>query len=506
MKKLVFISLACFLIGKEVSCWASDLMDVEKENYPANLQPQFASYIPQSFKAASTAVSTPSDIFEQASNSIQGIHEIIKGGYAEAKDNRLRRAYYAFKELAFPDDVWQAYAHQLKVDSWPAQTTWKERVGAHLFFPPQALEWFDCPYRSHLAKRFDILWGFAISAKFNHSLGKYLLVDTFHKIRWLGEVPQLTPFFKNYLGNVITELKQCLDHPDACYLLGRGQTGVYPWLVSRYDNTLSLSGYELFSRHPNHLRNKYYALNEIDDYDTYQKPPADVYLTLARQGYFPAYLEATKLTKDTQEREMILKEAAEKKYGPAFLDLGYLYDEQGKDEQSDFFFKQAAEEYGMAWGYIVLGTALVGDPRPYMKEWKKDLSDLPQEEANRLIEEAAAYFRKAAEAKDPDGWEYLISLWEGRFEAAKAKKDQDKMHIYWPKLVDAIQDGMQIGLAYAYRQAQIYFGKESFLKNVQAYGYPPQGDIRMNYVTPKTIPEMLISQSEVIEEFLTSEG
>ncbi|AIL12423.1 hypothetical protein IM40_01035 [Candidatus Paracaedimonas acanthamoebae] len=492
MRKL-FIILVCFWWDGGVSCQASARMDIDdKENILANFQ--WVPSTQRDFKGENKDIPTSYDL-EKA---LTPILDEIKKAYSEAERHALKWAYDDFMKLDYPDPVWADYAQQLKVDSWPAQTTGKERVGAHLFFPPHALEWFDCPYRNHLLKRFDYLWGFAISAKLNHSLGKYLLVDALHQIRRYEE-PKLTPFFQEYLRTVVAELNQCLNHPDACYLLGRGQTGNYPYLISRCDRTLPED--ELFRRHPDHLRNQYYALKETDDYWTYQESMVKKYLDLARQGYFPAYLRAADRAKDVQEKIQILTEASEKGYGLAFLELGYLYE----GEQAVSCFQQAAEN-GISTGYIVLAKSLIGDPRPHMKQWRKDLTHLSQKEADQLTEQAAEYFKKAGEAHDPKGWEYLIVLWKERFETAKAQKDQSKMQFYWPKLTDAIQDGMHIGSAYAYLQAQVYFKKPYFEGRVRAYGYPPQGDIRLNWGRPRDEPVVHKSQSEYIEEFLMSKS
>lgn len=504
MKNNFFIILAFIWGGKILSCHAStlpsDLMDVEeKESYLTSPQQMLDPL--QDYKAASSDFSPLSLDAEHAFKSIHKIHDKIKNGYAEAKRHKLYKAYHVFGQLDLPDQVWEAYATLSKIDLWPARTTWKECVGAHLFFPSQVLEWLDCPYKKHLIKRLDIVWGLAISAKLNHSLGKYLLADALYKIReshhWKG-IPILTPFFQEYRRDAVKELKQCVHHPDACYLLGQGLiTKDFFYSLSRLDNTLS--AYDLFSRHSNHysnhLRNKYYALRT----SIVQTPTAKTYLKIARRGYLPAYLEASRLIDDPQQKEIILKEAAQKKYGPAFLKLGYFfYNEKEEDEQALSFFRQAAEEHGMATGYVILGNLKVGD--------LSDHKNISEEETQHLTEEAAEFFKKATEVKDPKGWKCLISLWKERYDAAKAQKDTDKIKLYWDKLASAIQYGMQIGSAYAYYQAQSYFNEEFFLSCISAYGYPPQGDIRMNGDDFNAIPELLKSQGEVIEEFLTSEG
>lgn len=483
MKKLIFTTLICFWGIGEISCRASsstsDLMEIEPGPFHSKIENNAHSLTP--------------DVLEEGLNSIQRISDTIKQGYLEAKCQTLFNAYTAFNKLSLPDQVWETYLTQLNIKLWPKPNTWKKCVGSHLFFPFQSLEWINCFYKRHLVTRFDIVWGFAISAKFNHSLGKYLLVDTFYKIREHSQVSELTPFFQNYLTNTINELKGCLDHPDACYLLGRGQTGNFSHLVSH--NGPPLSAHQLFSHHPDNLRNKCYAFGETDD----NQPTVDTYLDLARQGYSPAYLETVELIEDNQEKEAILKEACGKHYGPAFLELGYLYSEEKKDKEAAKFFKKAGEKHSMTKGYIALGMTLVGDPRVQMKELKKDISSLSQGK----IEEAAEFFKKAGEAKDPEGWECLIALWKDRFETAKDQKNKD---IYKSKLEEAIQKGMQIGLPYAYYQAHHFFETEYFLENVRAYGLPLQGDIRMNWNKPKEPPVMLESQSEIIEKFLKTEG
>ena len=451
MRKLIFIVLAYGWGTGEITCKASDDMEVDYQIYSLS-----SPYMPQSSPPQNNTISP--DTHEQGFNSIRSIYEMITEGHLNADCHKLFDAYTAFTQLSLSEQVWETYAKHLESDFWPAQKIedtwkWKECVGAHIFFPSKALEWYDCPYQNHFLMRFDVIWGFAISAKFNHSLGKYLLADVLYKMRWAEDPSPLTDLFEDNSKEAINELKQCLDHPDACYLLGRGHSGNFPRLVSCHDEE-ALLAYNLFNRHPQNIRNKYRALKNGD-----AKPTVDTYLDLAGQGYVSAYLEAAHLSESIQQKEKILKEASEQNYGPAFLKLGYLFcNQKGEDEQALSFFRQAAEEHGLTAGYIAAGRL------------KNSLAGSSQGKTDQLIKEAVDFFKKAGEAKDPKGWECLIDLWKEKYDIAKAQGNIDKKQAYFSKLEDAIQEGIKIGSAYAYRHAQIYFDEEVFLKYVKTYG------------------------------------
>ncbi len=431
MKKLLVV-LGCFWWGSSLSCEASphfSEMEANKENVQG-LSPQQEV---------------------QPINKIYTVEQIlaeVNDAYTSADTSKLRVAYNHFKKVDLPEGIWQAYATQLKAESWPAQTTWKERVGAQVFFPFQALEWVDCPYRSHLVQRGDVIWGCYISAQFNHPLGKYLFAETLEKLN----APE--PVIKSYYQRAISDLKQRLDHPDACYFLGKGlEDFPYPTLVYDTAKTFTCDS-PLFSYHPDHLRNKYY------DLDGKEQLTLSNCLDLACAGHYPAYLKAGELTQ-VVEKEEILKEAAAKRYSPALLELGYLYKKQGKGAQAEQCFMQAAD-HGLATGHIELGKLLIGDPK------KVVINGISKE----ILEKAENHFREAGIAKDPKGWQALIDLLEKRLAFALEQKNQEDYNLQWGKLAFAIEDGLKLGLKRAFTKAQDYIDEPDLKKLTKIYGYP----------------------------------
>lgn len=433
----------------------------------------------------------PTEATTKAFSLIHQLAATIQDCYVKMDAQRLQQTYQEFNQLTLEDTLWEAYATKTNIFVWPQQNTWKEITGAHLFFPPKALDWFDCRDHVHLLRRFDMIWGFTISAKFNHSLGKYLLVDTLFRVNGYDHASELSPFFQNYLTSTLSELESLQPHTDADYLLGRSQSGIFPRLVS--SNKLSLTAHGFFSRsNQASLRNQYHALGEMKTL-----PLITDYRDLADQQYFQAYIAAATLLKDDQEKEDLLKEAADKGYGPAFLELGYLYEEQEKFQEAAHYYQQAALS-GLTKGSVASGILKVGDPRIQMKHLKKDLTTFSEE----TIEEAATFFSQAGNTGDPEGWECLIALRKELLEGAKKLKHIYKKEAYEINLIHAIQAGMKIGVPYAYRQAQVYFKEEAFLACVRKYGAPLRTDIRMNWGQPKC-PIMLDSVSDDLENFLT---
>ena len=441
MKKLLVV-LGCFWWGSSLSCEASlhfSEIEANKENQGLFIKESFQQPEAQPISKPYTVDQILAEVSEASTNAdIYG----------------LRMAYDHFAKVDLPEEVWQVYAMQLKAESWPAQITGKERVGAHIFFPSQALEWFDCPYRQHLVHTPYVAWGCYISAQFNHPVGKYLFAETLEKLNAPKSV------IKKYYEEAISDLKKRLDHPDATYLLMRGVWEYpYPVLVYQREKTLTIAS-PILGSHPLHSRNKYYELNRSLKL-LRQKLTAENCLELARAGYYPAYIKAGELSSDETEEE-ILKEAVQKGYSPALLKLGGLCKRQDKHEQAKQCFEQAAHS-GIATGYIELGQLLIGDPT------KVIISEVSKE----VLDKVENYFRLAGQAKDPMGWNALIDFLEKRLDFAKGQRNREDFDRNWQKLAAATAGGLQLGLNGASTKAGIYI-KESYLEAlIRAYDYPP---------------------------------
>lgn len=391
---------------------------------------------------------------------VERIQNEIKKNYAEARVDNLRQLNKKFRELDYKEDEWEQIAKKLYAYKWPEQN-WEQTVGGYLFYPNNLNEILSSSYTEHLIKRIDMIWSFAIAAKYNHPLGQYYLAQTLDTIRSGYTNTDKPKFFIDLYEKSLKTLHLCQDHPDACYILGINHTD-YSYKVGIYDfNPKKALEFHEKGEDP---RNRLEALKvKRTCKKSFSPPSIQEYLTLAKEGYGPAYIEAAEIEKDFEKKLSYLQAAAKLDFSQALVEIGDLYEEKGDFENAFKYYKEAGEK-GVSKGYVNISIMLLGD-RELPSEYNKDLTKVSQENINK----AKDYLTLAGKANDPEGWNQLTSLYKDLY-------DLHKDECYLSKIRSSIENGLRLGSSRAYHKAYTLFHAD-FSKIIQTYGSPPQDDL-----------------------------
>lgn len=409
-------------------------------------------------------------------NEIKGAHKEVYEGKSVAT---LRQLNKTFGKLRYSEESWENIAHQLNVYKWPEQN-WKQSVGGHLFYPENVNDILASPFTISLVERIDMIWSFAISAKYHNPLGKYYLGWTPIRIRARYTDADRPQFLSNILRDSLNSLYQCQDHSDACYVLGVNLTGGFyqdQGAAFTYDEQNKLKIYKKvkdereaglrFYEKGNNLQNKLAALREkfyCRNDPLVQQSMVDEYLLLAKEGCGAAYVEAAKLVGYNVDSAIFyLEEAVKLNFFQALIELGILYEEREDFENSIKYYKMGGEK-GIGKGYAMISDILLGGDISFEKQVK----NLPQvSEAN--ISESIYYFTLAGKANEPEGWDQLAILYHNLYKIYKKEE-------YLASLASTLEKGVRMGSSCAYLQIHNLFIK-SMERVVQAYGRPPQADL-----------------------------
>ena len=326
-------------------------------------------------------------------------------------DDLFLEIYEDFNTMSFEEGIWQAYATTHNLYKWPLQTTWKQVVGGHVFYPPYVNEYQDSVYNTHLLQRVDNLWRFALSAKCQHTLGKFQLVENLYA-RYVDMDPkdEVQGFYLTFFEQAVKECAQSTSHPDACYALGE----CFSDCLKSQRVTVHISGEQIYDWLKSHNvpRNHYKALSFNRRKGLPFAEPADRFELAKTLKYGAGCFNASRSSDlDLETRRHYVDTALKLGFMPALLSVGYRYDAQG-DFTTALGYYQQAIDHGYYYGYIIQGKTLVGDVRHGIAPVSRpNLSTI--EPAN--IDKAAAYFTLAGQAGDPDGWRYLVCLYECQY-------------------------------------------------------------------------------------------
>ncbi len=166
---------------------------------------------------------------------------------------------------------------------------------------------------------------------------------------------QTTPhrgFYDGLYTPAFKDLKQCLDYPDARYVVALNYSGLIDNVRTHYERdpqaqlTLHRGGGD--------ARNQFAALKYSPS------PTAGQFLELARSyKYGPSFLAAASLTQAVPERIKIYEEAIGISYLPAYIRLGRLYRSQQDENRAIGMFSKSGDS-GLPVGYWKLGETPTG--------------------------------------------------------------------------------------------------------------------------------------------------
>ncbi len=380
-------------------------------------------------------------------SAVQNLYNEIKQSQKNADIHHIKIAYKKFKEITYTPDQWKDIAAQFKAHKWPAQTTWQEAVGGHLFYPTNIDELMESPYRKHLSKRGDMVWSLIMAAKFNHTLGEYHLayiLDKAHTAFIIGKKPKI---IQTLYTKAFDDLKK-ENTSEAFYILARNYTdcsykvGVLEFNI---ENALAL-----------HTKgtdacNKFYSLMLRDKYSLIEGEPTLGEYEKIAENYLPTYLYLADKVEDFEIKLKYLEKAIGLNYVDAFYKLSDLYHEQDNlIEAKNVLIK--AKEAGHNGAYMRIAKLILGK-----REGLAFNKDVKQLSSHALIEAEKA-LEGAIIANDSRGLEYLAVL----------KYQQDKKE----QMVNFLEKGVKLGSVASYQLAAKILTPDSFSRLVKRYGDP----------------------------------
>jgi hypothetical protein len=384
------------------------------------------------------------------------LKEDLENAWLEANSTKIRQALETFNNLSYPEEAWENFAASHLIYRWASQPSWKETVGGDLFFPWQILDWEVEPAYQYLLRRRDTIWSCAIGAKFKHPISKLFLGKMLDQIRSAHSEEDTRPeiidsLFKQSLLDLKENLNGSPSSPLSNYLLAYN-VWHYPYLVPSYLDEREIDDEYALAQKGGDIRNSFQALktrqrNKRDFGD--RQPTIEEYLQLAKQGYGRAYIEASFLAETREEKKSILNQAINAGYFPAWIHLGYLFNEErNREEERSCYLKAGVYEWT-----------------------RKHFDDISKEDFNKAVH----YFRLAGESKNQQGWENLVRLYADAQIYEKAHNIKNNYETdYDREIFLALQEGIKLGSDRCYHWAYCWYDKSVFQTLIDVYGYPPQ--------------------------------
>lgn len=399
---------------------------------------------------------------------INNLEKDIEEAYTNASKMELYTSYNAFKSLDYNEQTWANLVQEMKIERWPSQESWKETVGAHLFFPASRIHKYqEYSHTEHLIQRSDILHGCIFSATFRHSLGLFYTTHILWTINRFDSDIQMDMknnkfnFYTQALEKTYRELEQLLDRPNVSYALGQASS-LPASLLDNYENIKAIE----FYKKGEDLKNQHKVLVAKMIVEEETADIIDNFLDLAKQGYFPAYLEAADYANNSKQKDrarIILEEATQKSYHIAWIELAHWY-KKNKDLDNYQKCLNHALQANIPHAFIVQGFNLLNH-NVHQFEIEK-LKILPKETINL----AADAFRKAGQLHDPLGFEYLaeLKLYLSDIVTSPLEAKALKVEAY-----EAIKQGCALGWAKSFWKLPLFVSGEKYENVLRKYGPAP---------------------------------
>jgi TPR repeat protein len=475
---------------------------------------------------------------------IAKIQDLIIESHEEASAKKVFEAYSSFQALEYNETEWESLARTLEAYKWPSQSTWKESVGGHLFFPEETVDWakeHEVKYNHHWARRndahgylltrIDNLWAFVIGAKFNHPVSTFYFGKMGEEVWSNYNCGVFINFFKKFCEKALKDLEKCTDNPDARYVLA---------FSGNYSDE---EAYKFCLQGETTTSDRYHALL-IKDYvsryaskeptEVFNNPPkAQNFYDFGRENKYGPSLIKTALLAPSSQKIPILMSLSRGGYDLALLRLGDCFLEEANVAMAREYYLKAAES-GISRGYIKLANTYVGNriheaPFEYPKKKFKKIS---QED----FDKAVCYFNLATQAKNQEGAEHLITLYVDLHEYEKSlsktlpEKDITKSDItrrwddgdvattiflvtsetrlkpgpYNKDISAALKQGMKMGSARCYQWAVAFYEEEAFWQLLKKYGFAPQFknfriDVK-NFLKKGALPSFVVQEKPIHQE------
>lgn len=376
----------------------------------------------------------------------------IVSGLRDADWKRIKYAFDKFQSIEYHSDEWEEWAKENKVSNWQGQTTSKEAVGAHIFFPKDIFFWETIPFEAYRLERLDYIWALAYSAFFGNPVASYFVADILGSIR-KASTDDAYPFFENTRALAVERMEGQQDHSDTCYTLGKHYVKQNPPDTQRALSVYAKGG---------DLKNRYAALLIRGDLsEQIYEGENDTVLGLARAGFLPAYLEL--YSEKPEVDEAIYLEASDT-FPQIRMPLASLYRFLGKGAEANEQYHNAMEE-GVAEASLQLAFAVLGDLREG-KVTNLRLIDM------EIISQAEKQLMKAGKLGNPEGW-YLCAILHRKLYQIGLEKLSD----YRSNMQSTLGFAAKMGYQPSYICAQKVLKPQAYQRFVQLHGLPPYGGI-----------------------------
>jgi hypothetical protein len=296
---------------------------------------------------------------------------------------------------------------------WPSQATYREAYLGELFYPRKEIKLFyEHDSNEYLLERMDILWSLAISSSFRNPQALYYLTRGLEK--HIAKVSSNIPKFISQLyKKSLEDLEKIKGNEDVHFLRASDYAGASSWGGYNMSYRKALG---LYAKSPNDLESRLQRLIINNRYvECKEKPTIEDYLALGRE-YPKAYVEAANLSDSFQEKIQYLTYARDNGYLSAILELGYLYDEAGSQEEALKHYKEYGD-LGHPKGYISYSACKVG--------WVNIGKDYKGKTVNEL-KEVVSYLEKAQILNSPEASYFLGLIYSELFERNNEQEFADK--------------------------------------------------------------------------------
>ena len=163
-------------------------------------------------------------IVKEANPLVDGIADIssqLQSARETCDFRSIVRASLQFDQMTFAETEWQRMAQTNEALQWPEQDSWKQTVGAHLFFPHDLNVYLDNPLIGVDIERIDMIWSLAAANKYRHPLAGYLLATTLQKLWRSYSDADFPKYYTDLERQSVPLLEQAVDRPDLREVLSK---------------------------------------------------------------------------------------------------------------------------------------------------------------------------------------------------------------------------------------------------------------------------------------------
>lgn len=390
----------------------------------------------------------------------------VKQSFGISTVESLKKLAKQFDSLQDNENNWQGIANTKGLQKRSEQS-WKEVVGARLFFPKELIGALDSIYTKYLLQRNDIIWSLAITAKYKDPIGEYYLSRSLSSLYWEYEPYTVIPdSIKNIYFHSMKELEKTQNPEDIYIRAYEYSFGDLCFNLSErnlekaeelYNSILSSKSDDIIKARTEfdllEMKRIYsYELTKYENKNSYKKIGENY-------SFGKAYWRGGILEEDLELLNKAVAVNTKHKFYPAYIDLGLL---SKNEEETKNYFNLASQnnitEGKISSAQLILGTHIID--KNSVKNLKKSVGDA--EKFKKMISFVTDCFKEAGKNGNPSGWGYLADLYKSLYSIEK-KND------YLKEIEDAVEEGLKLWSLKAYKQLN-YLKKDKQEIMIKKYG------------------------------------